>query len=36
MKDKYMVFKLAPRARQFQKNITKHPQQSMQEQCKPF
>jgi len=34
IKDKNMVFKLAARARPFQKNITKHPPRSMQEQRK--
>jgi len=34
MKDKNMVLKLAPRARQFRKNITKHLPKSMQQQRK--
>ena len=34
MKDKNMISKLAPRARQFRKNITKHLPRSMQEQRK--
>jgi len=34
MKDKNMVLKLAQRARQFRKNITKQLPRSMQEQCK--
>jgi len=32
MKDKHMILKLAPRARQFKKNITRHLPRSMQEQ----
>jgi len=34
MKDKNMILKLAPRARQFKKNITRHLPWSMQEQRK--
>jgi len=34
MKDKNMILKLVPRARQFKKNITRHLPRSMQEQRK--